>query len=58
MRAYPTIGDYSRKRVVKGKFHVYNVQNEKWTKKDAQAGRVMDQKADNEPFKGVRKEKP
>jgi hypothetical protein len=31
--------------------------NGKWTKRDADTGRFMDQKQDGEPFKGVRKEK-
>ena len=29
----------------------------KWTKRDDKSGKFMDQKADNKPFKGVRKEK-
>jgi hypothetical protein len=28
-----------------------------WAKRDAKTGRIMDQKADGTPFKGVRKEK-
>jgi hypothetical protein len=28
-----------------------------WTKRDANTGRIMDQKADGTPFKGVRREK-
>ena len=31
--------------------------NGNWTKRDSGTGRFMDQKADNAPFKGVRKEK-
>ena len=31
--------------------------NGNWTKRDADTGRIMDQKADGTPFKGVRKEK-
>jgi hypothetical protein len=30
---------------------------EHWTKRDTETGRFMDQKADDEKFKGVRKEK-
>lgn len=29
----------------------------KWAKRDTKTGRIMDQKADPKPFKGVRKEK-
>ena len=29
----------------------------KWTKRDDKSGKFMDQKADDKPFKGVRKEK-
>lgn len=28
-----------------------------WAKRDSNTGRIMDQKADGKPFKGVRKEK-
>lgn len=28
-----------------------------WIKRDTETGRIMDQKADDAPFKGVRKEK-
>lgn len=31
--------------------------NGHWVKRDSETGRFMDQKADNHPFKGVRKEK-
>jgi hypothetical protein len=31
--------------------------NGPWTKRDANTGRIMDQKADGTPFKGVRMEK-
>ena len=31
--------------------------NGNWAKRDAQTGRIMDQKQDGEPFKGVRREK-
>ncbi len=30
--------------------------NQDWTKRDAESGEFMDQKADGEPFKGVAKE--
>lgn len=36
---------------------MYNPANDKWTKRDTETGRFMDQKKDGTPFKGVRKEK-
>jgi hypothetical protein len=42
---------------VKDRSQVYNERIDRWTKRDTETGRFMDQKADNEPFKGVRKEK-
>lgn len=42
---------------VRGRSQVYNPVNERWVKRDAESGRFMDQKADGQPFKGVRKEK-
>lgn len=50
-------GDNHRVGQVKDRSQVFNPQNEKWIKRDSDTGRFMDQKADNEPFKGVRKEK-
>jgi hypothetical protein len=54
----PPKGDGHRNGAVRDRSQVYNPQNERWTKRDTDTGRFMDQKADNEPFKGVRKEKP
>ena len=51
------IGDNSRVGAVRGRSQVFNPQNQTWTKRDAETGRFMDQKADADPFKGVRKEK-
>ncbi len=34
----------------------FRAPNGHWTKRDTQTGRIMDQKADDKPFKGVRKE--
>ncbi len=31
--------------------------NGNWAKRDTETGRIMDQKQDGEPFKGVRREK-
>jgi hypothetical protein len=50
-----------RKGEVKERSQVENPRNEHWTKRNnesgADAGQFMDQKADQKPFKGVRKEK-
>lgn len=50
-------GDGHRNGAVKGRSQTYNPQNKTWVKRDTETGRFMDQKADNTPFKGVRKEK-
>lgn len=43
--------------VVRDRSQVHNPHNDRWIKRDADTGRFIDQKADKEPFKGVRKEK-
>ena len=48
-------GDGYRTGSVTGRTQVEN-DNEDWTKRDAETGEFMDQKADGEPFKGVAKE--
>lgn len=35
----------------------FQAPNGNWAKRDANTGRIMDQKQGGEPFKGVRKEK-
>jgi len=52
------IGDNARVGAVRDRSQVYNPQNQVWTKRDTSNGRFMDQKADGDPFKGVRREKP
>jgi len=49
-------GDGYRQGEVRDRSQVHNPQNDKWVKRDADTGRFIDQKADGEPFKGVRKE--
>ncbi len=56
MATNPPKGDGHRNGAVKDRSQVYNPKNETWTKRDGDNGRFMDQKADNKPFKGVRKE--
>jgi len=50
-------GDGHRNGAVKDRSQTYNPQIDKWTKRDTDTGRFMDQKSDDKPFKGVRKEK-
>lgn len=47
-------GDNSRVGAVKDRDQVYNPRIDRWVKRDGN-GRFMDQKADDKPFKGVRK---
>lgn len=57
MATNPPIGDGHRKGAVRGRSQVYNPKTDNWTKRDTGTGRFMDQKADKNPFKGIRKEK-
>jgi len=57
MAKNPPPGDGHRIGAVKGRSQTYNPKIDKWTKRDSETGRFMDQKADDKPFKGVRKEK-
>ncbi len=50
-------GDNHRIGQVKDRSQAYNPQNDRWTKRDTETGKFSDQKADGNPFKGVRKEK-
>lgn len=50
-------GDNKRNGQVKHRSQTLNPQNNKWTKRNSEDGRFMDQKADGKPFKGVKKEK-
>ncbi len=42
---------------VKRRSQVDNPANDRYTKRDAETGRFIEQKSDGKPFKGVRKEK-
>ena len=57
MAKNPPVGDGRRVGAVKKRSQTYNRQNERWTQRDANTGRFIDQKADPLPFKGVRKER-
>lgn len=50
-------GDGHRKGQVRNRSQVLDPVNHKWTKRDLSSGQFMDQKADEKPFKGIRKEK-
>ena len=50
-------GDNRRKGAVKDRSQAYNPHTKKWVKRDKTTGQFLDQKADDKPFKGVRKEK-
>lgn len=57
MATNPPNGDHRRKGAVKDRSQTFNPQNDKWVKRNADTGKFMDQKSDDKPFKGVRKEK-
>ena len=46
-----------RRGAVKGRSQVRNPKTGRYVKRDRSTGRSMDQKADREPFKGVRRER-
>lgn len=46
-----------RKGMVAKRDQVCNPRNYRWTKRDLTTGRLMDQKADDKPFKGIKKTK-
>lgn len=58
MATNPPTGDGHRKGAVRDRYQTYNPTTDRWTKHDAKTNLFIDQKADNKPFKGVRKKKP
>lgn len=50
-------GDGHRIGAVKGRSQVFNDKIGRFVKRDSESGRFMDVKSDNNPFKGVRKER-
>lgn len=58
MATNPPKGDDHRIGAVRDRSQTYNPKTERWTKRDSDTGQFIDQKADAEPFKGVRREKP
>ncbi|RHX83388.1 hypothetical protein DLM78_22075 [Leptospira stimsonii] len=57
MATNPPKGDGHRNGMVKGRSQVKNPLTGNYVKRDTETGQFIDQKADGEPFKGVRKEK-
>jgi len=57
MATNPPRGDGHRKGAVRSRSQAFNPKTGHWVKRDADTGQFMDQKADEKPFKGVRKEK-
>jgi len=57
MAKNPPPGDDHRHGAVRDRSQTYNPKLNQWVKRDKDTGRFMDQKADPNPFKGVRKEK-
>lgn len=57
MATNPPKGDGHRNGMVRDRSQVFNPLTKHWVKRDAETGQFMDQKADEKPFKGVRKEK-
>lgn len=57
MAKNPPIGDNHRQGAVRERSQVHNPRNDRWVKRDSDSGRFIDQKADHDPFKGVRREK-
>ncbi len=58
MATNPPTGDGRRIGAVRKRSQVLNPKNELWVKRDTETGKFLDQKADGDKFKGVRREKP
>lgn len=57
MAENPPAGDNHRVGAVRDRSQVFNPHNQRWVKRNDDAGRFMDQKANKDAFKGVRREK-
>lgn len=57
MATNPPKGDGHRIGAVRERSQTYNPTTGHWVKRDTETGRFIDQKADSDPFKGVRKER-
>jgi hypothetical protein len=49
-------GDGHRNGAVKDRSQTHNPKTDRWVKRDSDTGKFIDQKSDDKPFKGVRKE--
>lgn len=57
MAKNPPVGDNARRGAVRDRSQVFNPKTDTWVKRNSDNGRFMDGKADDKPFKGVRREK-
>lgn len=57
MATNPPKADGHRHGAVRVRSQAYNPKVDRWVKRDSDTGRFVDQKADDRPFKGVRKER-
>jgi hypothetical protein len=57
MATNPPKGDGYRNGQVRDRSQVHNPTNDRWVKRDTNTGRFVEQKSDDKPFKGVRREK-
>ena len=57
MATNPPKGDGHRNGAVKQRSQTHNPKNDKWVERDTNTGKFVNQKANDKPFKGVRKEK-
>lgn len=57
MAKNPPYGDGHRHGAVKDRSQTYNPKTGRWVKRDTDTGQFIDQKANRDPFKGVRKER-
>jgi hypothetical protein len=57
MAKNPPYSDGHRHGAVTDRSQVFNDKIDRWVKRDAETGKFIGQKADGDPFKGVRKEK-
>jgi hypothetical protein len=57
MAKNPPKGDGHRIGAIRDRSQTHNPRTDQWVKRDTTTGRFIDQKADDKPFKGVRKEK-
>lgn len=58
MATNPPRGDGHRNGAVRDRSQVFNPQIQRWVKRDSETGRFINVKADADPYKGVRRERP